>query len=166
MTAGTLLVVHRTGDQILVMLPLESDTDARYYAIVNEDEAYCISSAMRRLALTRDVAAIEAGDVSDKLRVERVNHNEYPFELMFEHEDGTIIVDLRKDEALTFADMLWGAHRSSTFYMNMTLCTVPRRQEARSQAIDWMDAPRREAVARLLGDAHRRVRGEGPKPKN
>lgn len=76
MRPRTLLVVHRTGDQILVMLPLECDSDTRHYAIVNEDEAYCLSSAMRRMATTRDNSAVEVGEPGEKLRIEHVDHVE------------------------------------------------------------------------------------------
>lgn len=166
MTARTLIVVHRTGDQILVMLPFESDTDARHYAIVNEDEGLCIASAMRRMAVTRDDSAVEVGEPGDKLRIEHLDHGIYPFEMVFEHADGTIVVDLRRDEALTVADMLWGASRGPSFYMSATITGMPRKREPMPGSVAWALTPaRQDAVARMLGDAQRRVRGETPKTK-
>lgn len=167
MTARTLLVVHRTGDQIIVMLPFENDTDARHYAMVSEDEAWAVSSAMRRMAATRDESAIEVGEPGDKLRVEHVNHERHPFEIVFDHEEATTVVDLRKDEAMTFADMLWGAHRAGTsFFMSFTLTSNPRRREPPSPAAAWGQTPRQQHTSRILGDVQRRVRGEDPKGKS
>lgn len=165
MALRTLLVVHRTGDQIVIMLPYESETDSRYYAIINEDEAYCASSAVRRMAVAKDTSFIEVGEPGDKLRIERVDHHQYPFEIVFDHEDCVTIIDMKRDEALTFADMLWGAHRGSSFYMAITLTSTPRRREVASKSERWGQSPRQESLSKLLGNTQRRVRGEDPQGK-
>lgn len=161
------IVVSRTDDRIVLMLPGQHE-DVRSHAIVTEDEAFCASSAMRRMAQSRERRSLTLGSESAGLRIERVDHAQMPIELHFDDSDGTTVVDLTRDDALGVADMLWGAHRSTGTFHGMTTVTGGvRRSEV--QTSRQTVVPRADDVrmsdARLIGSLNRRVRGQGPEAK-
>jgi hypothetical protein len=168
MERGISLVVSRSDDRVVVLLPNRADDD-RNHAILTEDEAFCTSSALRRMAQSRDRRTVEMGDPGTGLRIERVDHPVLPIEMHLDDDEGTTVVDMTRDDALTVADMLWGAHRSTGhFHGSTSLSGGRRRRSHRAATADILPRPDETDLdaARLIGGVNRRVRGQRPEAKN
>lgn len=167
MERGISIVVSRTDDRVVIMMPDRADDD-RNHAIVSEDEAFFAASCIRRMVQSRDRRCVETGAEGSGLRIERVDHPTLPVELHLDDDEGTTIVDLTRDDALGLADMLWAAHRSTGPFHGMTGISGGRRridrQAAGATGAHIAEAPA-SGIASLLGGLNRRVRGESQKPK-
>ena len=162
------IVVNRSDDRIVLLSP-HTDAGVRSHAILTEEESFCASSAIRRMIQSRDCRALILGTIASGMKIERVDHARLPIEIHIDDDSGTTVLDLSKDESLTLADMLWGAHRATGDFHAMGAMTGARRRVERTTPHrhvfpipDGLDA----GNARLVGDLARRARGEEPSPKH
>ena len=164
---SALLAVARTDDRIVLMEPTWADRpDARAHAILTEDESFCVSAALRRMAASRDLRAMTFGTSSSGLTLERVAHHRLPIEIHFDDDDGVTVIDLTRDDALAIADMTWATYRATGVFQAKTTLTGAVRRMATPQAT-LIPAP--DAVdmgdARMVGDVARIARGGRPGAK-
>lgn len=161
------IVVSRSEDRVVLMIPGQLD-DVRSHAIMGEDEAYCASSAIRRMVQSRERRELVLGSETSGVRIERVDHAQTPVEIQFDDEHGVTVADLTRDDALGIADMLWGAHRAQgPFHAMGTIVGGVRRCEHRHSGDAIIPRPDVDlGDARLIGDINRRLRGERPETKN
>jgi hypothetical protein len=162
MTQRPPLVVSRTDDRIVLMLP-EMPDDYRVHAIIGENEAYCASNAIRRMLPSRDAREMVVGSESAGLVVARTDSHSMPIEIVLVDEGGETVVAMTRDDAAIVADMLWGAHRAETSFHAMVSLSgrIVRRENAVEQVVPRPDAGDL-ADARLLGDISRRARSRRP----
>lgn len=162
MAARPALVVSRSEDRVVVMLPEVAD-DFRVHAIVSEDEAYCASNAIRRMIQSRDQREIVLGSETAGLLLARSNSHAHPVELILVDEAGETVVLLTKDDAATVADMLWAAHRTGAAFHGMVSLSgrIERRETDQTSIVPRPDAAE-IADARLLGEISRRMRAHRP----
>ncbi len=162
MTQRPPLVVSRTDDRIVLMLPEMSD-DFRVHAIIGENEAYCASNAIRRMLPSKDAREMVVGSETSGMVVARTDSHAMPIEIVLVDEVGETVVAMTKDDAAIVADMLWAAHRAdNTFHAMVSLSgRVVRRENAAEEVIPRPDAGDL-ADARLLGNISRRVRSRRP----
>lgn len=167
MERGISIVVSRSDDRVVLMVPAREDDD-RNHAVVVEDEAFVASSTIRRMLQSRERRSVEIGEIGCGMRIDRVDHPRMPIEIHLDDDEGVTILDLTKDDALCIADMLWGAHRSTgAFHASTTISGGRRRRDGHSQNASALPRPDDLTTgdARLLGMLNRRVRGEGPETK-
>ena len=159
------LVVNRTEDHVVVLIP--DYEQGRAHAIVSEEEAYLCSTTIRRMVAARDERVITVGMMKVGMRVERVNHATLPIEVRMTDSDGETVIDLTKDDTLTLADMLWGAHRATgSFYAMTTLSGSVRWTTTRHAKVQMPQPDGLEGLhARIVGNVRRRIRQEDPESK-
>lgn len=162
------LVISRSDDRIVIMIP-EQDDDVRSHAVVTEDEAYCATTAIRRMVQSREKRSLTLGSDVSGFRIERVDHPQSPVEIHIEDDAGVMVVDMTKDDALGVADMLWGAHRAThSFHAMATIVGGMRRIEHRAEGEAIIPQPDHDGMseARLVGSINRRIQGRRPEAKN
>lgn len=163
MTPQTSIAVNRTEGQIVVVLPEHNDI-TRGHALINEEEAYVLCTFLRRMIASRELREVQIGTYETGLRIIRVRHAGLPIEIHLDDENGSTIVDFNKDDSLSFADMLWGAHRATdSFHSTMTISGNVRQKEERHTGEPQADAVPDDVL--LAGNVRRRVRGEAPRNK-
>ena len=163
MTQKISIAVNRTEGQIVIVLPEHNDI-TRGHALINEEEAYVLCVFIRRMIASRDLREVQIGNCETGLRVLRVRHSGLPIEIHIDDENGSTIVDLNKDDSLSFADMLWGAHRATdNFHSTMTISGNVRQKETPHNGEPRQDSLPDDVL--LAGEIRRRIRGEIPRSK-
>lgn len=164
---GMQLVVNRTDDRVVVLLAGGDErAGERRHAVMGDEEAYVLSSAIRRFAKAREPSAMTVGSLATGLRIERVQHTALPVEIHLDGDECALIMDLSGDEASTLADMLWGAHRATgPFHVMRSLPRAPRLRPAVQSAVLPQHDPVLGDTARTVGEVARRLRGEEPEGK-
>lgn len=149
----------------------EGATDS---AVVSPDEAYCACQAIRRTASNPVQKRLMYGAGVNKLDMHIVAHDGYPFEIHFGTPAAAIILDMTREEALNFADMLWGATRSDEFTGLFSLEAPPRTghvgtcapQPSISDFYAGTIDPQLRRDAERRGVIARRMSGESSPPKD